>query len=134
MKSHHQLPAILVTSLGILLAPAVAQANVGTPLMWGAAFHLLIGNALIGLFEGYLLSRFFRASQLSAMVGMVIANYVSAFVGAYLIDALGPQLRTLDLNTVRTAFAGLMGAAWLVTIVIEWPFVAFILRGKRPSV
>ncbi len=131
MKSHRLSLAILVTSLGIVLAPSVAQANAGTPLMWATGFHLLIGNALIGLFEGYLLSRLFQASPLSAMVGMVIANYVSASVGAYLIHVLGPQLRALDLNTVRPAFVGLMGAAWLVTVVIELPFVACILRGKN---
>ena len=45
--------------IGIAWWPVAALADAGTPLVWGTAFHMLLGNALIGLLEGRLLARVF---------------------------------------------------------------------------
>ena len=44
----------------LLLWPCVAQANAGTPLIWGEFLHLTGGNVLIGLVEGILLYKLFK--------------------------------------------------------------------------
>jgi hypothetical protein len=35
-----------------MVLPFRARADVGTPLVWGTAFQLLFGNALLGCAEG----------------------------------------------------------------------------------
>ena len=49
--------------LVLAFSPAVAYADAGTPLMWAGLFHLLIGNAIIGVGEGLILSRLFRPKR-----------------------------------------------------------------------
>lgn len=36
----------------LMVLPFRARADVGTPLVWGTAFQLLFGNALLGCAEG----------------------------------------------------------------------------------
>ncbi len=47
----------------LLLWPCVAQANAGTPLIWGEFLHLTGGNVLIGLVEGILLYKLFKLER-----------------------------------------------------------------------
>lgn len=46
--------------VGLLVFPCQAWAGAGTPLMWATASHLVIGNAFIGVLEGWLLARWFQ--------------------------------------------------------------------------
>ncbi len=46
--------------VGLLFFAPQAWANAGTPLMWATASHLVIGNALIGALEGWMLGRWFQ--------------------------------------------------------------------------
>lgn len=109
--------------------PAVAHANSGTPLMWAGMLHLLFGNLLIGLLEGYVLARLFALRRRRTIILMVLANYFSAWLGACLLE-FGPIDRfPLELGGTRMVFWGLVAAAYLVTLVLEFPFVAFALRG-----
>src|SRR5262249_284540 len=74
--------AIILALAAIVFAmPAVALANVGTPLMWASAAHLVLGNAIIGLLEGLLLSGLFKLRAARAIGLMIAANYFSAWVG-----------------------------------------------------
>jgi hypothetical protein len=61
--------------------PAVAYADAGTPLLWASAFHLFLGNALIGVAEGWLVAVLFRQKAGSCVAIMIAANYFSAWVG-----------------------------------------------------
>lgn len=70
---------ILVSSLLFVAVPA--QADVGTPLIWASFLHLSIGNAIIGLIEGFILSKGCEASRKRCVVSIVIANYASMVVG-----------------------------------------------------
>lgn len=54
---------ILLLLLLIPPAPSRAPANAGTPLMWASFFHLVLGNALIGVLEGLVLSWVFQCSK-----------------------------------------------------------------------
>jgi len=120
---------LVVLVLVILLAfPAHAYANAGTPLMWATMLHLAFGNALIGVLEGWLLKRFFKVSTANAIVVMVIANYFSALVGAFLLRGTVLESIHPDLNNAWKWFWIMVVAAYALTIVLELPFIFFLLR------
>ncbi len=116
----------------MLLSPSVALANMGTPLMWAGAFHLLIGNALIGVIEGQFISRLFGVRRRRAIGLLIAANYFSAWIGALAFGEseafalFGGQL----LYRLGSAYAGFIFISFATTILLEWPFVAFALRGQ----
>jgi hypothetical protein len=108
----------------------ILLANVGTPLMWAEMFHLSLGNLVIGTVEGLLIARLFKVPRRRAVVWMIAANYFSAWVGFVLLDQLmGAEL--LSLITIYNAAWFLAGAGivtYLLTLLLEWPFIATILR------
>lgn len=111
------------------LWPLTARADVGTPLIWASAFHLFIGNALIGLFEGYLLARFFELPRRRACGCLIAANYVSMWAGSIILPRLFYSMATDIYNALRITWA-LVGISYLLTLGIEWPFVALAFRRK----
>src|SRR5262245_1918972 len=101
---------------GVFLVPAVALANVGTPLMWASAAHMVLGNACIGILEGALLSWFFKVNAYRAIAVMIVANYVSAWIGwAFLLPLV---ISRLDFNLYNAwpRMWGLVAAAYLLTL------------------
>jgi hypothetical protein len=112
---------ILIALLGV---PSIAAANAGTPLMWASALHMLIGNAVIGVLEGGLLARVFKVRIPRAIVLMILANYFSAWLGwACLADRIADHLR-FDLYNAWRLLWTMVAAAYFMTILLEWPFVA----------
>src|SRR6478672_6937275 len=92
---------ILLSIAALWLAGANhASANVGTPLMWATMGHLFLGNALIGLLEGLLLGRLFKVPVRSAILTMIAANYLSAWVGMIGLMEVGSKL-PIDLYNAR---------------------------------
>ena len=88
-----RLPRVLWLCLAVALALAApASANAGTPLMWAAAFHLLVGNIFIGLLEDGVLARFFRIRAGRGIYVMIAANYFSAVIGFVLLNTGGRRL------------------------------------------
>ncbi len=114
--------------LVLILAP-VAQANVGTPLMWAGMLHLILGNLLIGVLEGILLAKFFKAPTSRAIGLLILANYFSAWVGASLVIGGVAGSIPIDLNNAWMVFWLAVAATYVATLVLEWPFVALIFRG-----
>ncbi|HXC98524.1 MAG TPA: hypothetical protein VN048_04220 [Verrucomicrobiae bacterium] len=106
-------------------------ADAGTPLMWAGLFHLAIGNALIGLFEAALLVKFFSLRKGRTLWLLIAANYFSAWIGGWLV--CGPLVRMLklDLNNAWLWFWILVVVTYLMTLVLEWPFVALSFRGSK---
>jgi hypothetical protein len=118
-------PAILV------LLPATAFANAGTPLMWIGITHLFIGNAFIGLAEGLFIGWIFRVSKAVAVISMIAANYTSMLVAHRALHWLsGPP--TID--TVSSWFHSMLWVAFVLTVAIELPFVYFALRKVRRAI
>ncbi len=115
-------------------------ANAGTPLMWASAFHLFIGNALIGIFEGMLLARIFGFKRLHAILLMIPANYLSCFAGYSMSDVIPWLTQQLfssgpPLYEMPKMLGVLTVAAYFCTVVIEWPFCIFLTRRTpRPLV
>lgn len=120
------LPAILLA-----FSPAVAYADAGTPLMWASAFHLLFGNFIIGIAEGLLLAFLFRLRGTPCVAIMIAANYFSAWVGGVvLISAITSSL-SLDLYNAWRWLWCMVAISYVITLVLEWPFVAFCLRNTN---
>ncbi len=107
-------------------------ANVGSVLMVGTAFHLFIGNTIIGIVEGRLLAWLFKAPRKRCILIMIPANYVSAWLGFWLVPK-ATSSADLDLYNVHQMVPILMGLTYAATLVIEWPFVAACLRNLRRS-
>ena len=64
--------------------------------MWAGMIHLAIGNALIGLLEGFLLVWLFRVPRAKAVGAMIAANYTHA--RAKPPDAVTQQIRNTATN------------------------------------
>lgn len=115
-------------SLAILTGTLIiCCGNAGTPLMWATMIHLVIGNAIIGLFEGLLIGKVFHLHKGKAVATFIVANYFSAWAGGIGI-ALLSSLLSLDLYSGRW-FLWLSAALFLVvTILLEWPVIALLFR------
>lgn len=122
---------LFVAVIAACLWPLNARADVGTPLIWASAFHLFIGNALIGVFEGYLLARFFELPRRRACGCLIAANYVSMWAGSIILPRLFYSMTTDIYNALQVTWA-LVGISYLLTLAIEWPFVALAFR-KKPD-
>jgi hypothetical protein len=121
-----------VLAVILLLAfPAGVHANVGTPLIMLGVFHLLFGNAVIGLIEGGLIAGIFKVRAPRAVGIMIIANYVSAWSGYALLPELAHSQFDVELENGRTMLWSLIVAAYVLTLVIEWPFVLFCVAEKE---
>jgi hypothetical protein len=110
----------------------MAWANAGTPLMWFRIFHMLIGNLIIGLIEAGLLMAVFRSDRRwRAFPIMVLANYISAWLGLIAFSREGiPRLFTWDLDNMVSLAWVLIGIAFVLTLFLEWPFVAWYFKGR----
>lgn len=119
----------LVFSAAALLAfPAQAWANAGTPLMWAGMLHLVVGNALIGLLEGALLGWLFGAPRGRAMSTMILANYISAWLGGLMIRGAIVDRLPMDLDNGWMWFWVMVAVTYGITLALEWPFVAWCFR------
>lgn len=119
----------MLLCLGFFAVPLSCLADAGTPLVWATAFHLFIGNALIGVVEGLILAKFFSLKKRKTVLLLVAANYFSAWMGALFLG--GPVVRFLhtDLYNGWRWFWILVFATYFMTLFLEWPFVAFCFRG-----
>lgn len=120
---------IFLVLLIILALPQAAWANAGTPLMWASAMHLVFGNALIGVGEGFLLARLFSVPKPKSVGIMVLANYVSAWLGGVFLGGSLAQAIPMDLNNGWRWLWVLVLVTYCMTLLLEWPFVAFCFRG-----
>jgi hypothetical protein len=118
---------IVLLALVVALHPGTASANAGTPLMWASVFHMAIGNLFIGLAEGWLLSRVFGTRRGVSMGVMVLANYLSAWLGMGILGNLhAPD--PLSLSSAVQCLWIIAGFMYALTLVLEWPFVAWMFR------
>jgi hypothetical protein len=122
---------LLFAFLGIVAFPVQALANAGTALMWAGMFHLAVGNAVIGVLEGLLIGRLFGVPKARAIGVMIAANYVSAWVGGLFLRGAIVAALPLDLNNGWSWFWVMVGVTFVLTLVLEFPFVAWAFRGAR---
>jgi hypothetical protein len=121
----------------LLLFPRTANANAGTPLMLAGAFHLLLGNAAIGLIEAAILAWFLRARFWKAALVMVIGNYVAWWSCGALLPSI-ERLTALFLDpnpllNIGAVIKSTIVAAFIASLIIEAPFsyLAACIRWTR---
>ncbi|MFN0135954.1 MAG: hypothetical protein ACKVS9_07520 [Phycisphaerae bacterium] len=110
--------------------------NAGTPLMWFSMVHLVLINALIGVFEAWLIRRIFGGTRKTAALFLIAANYVSAFLPLVLFGYFARDARdwfdraiTIE-NALFVHFVGL-AAILIVTLLLEFPFVYAAMNQPR---
>ncbi len=113
--------------IALMSFPALACADAGTPLMWAGAFHLVIGNAIIGIAEGLILAILFRQKKGRCVLIMIAANYFSAWVGGFLLSWIA-ESRQVDLYNAWQWLWMMVVVTYFLTLLLEWPFVAWCLR------
>ena len=100
----------------------------GTPLMWAGMLHLVFGNALIGVLEGFLLAQIFGLSKWKSIGILILANYSSAWVGGVFLQGVIVRALPVDVNNVRLFFWSMVALTYLLTLMLEFPFVALAFR------
>lgn len=121
-----------VVTTAVTMLPRVAEANAGTPLIWGVMTHLLLGNFLIGIAEGILAWRFLPSRKPGVCIGlMVAANYFSTWLAHLSVNCWMGLFEWADVRYVGASFWCAVVVAWLFTIVAEFPFVWFVFRGEK---
>lgn len=118
-------------ALLLLAVPSVAHANAGTPLMWAGILHMVFGNAIIGVAEGLVLGLLFRRSKWKCILIMIVANYFSAWLGYATIAAGIAESLPMDLHSAWQSIWLMVLIAYLLTLVLELPFVILALAGVR---
>lgn len=121
----------LLPILAVALLPTTASANAGTPLMWASMAHLVFGNAIIGLVEGLLLSRIFKCPDRKSVFLSIVANYVSAWAGLFLVAGYLGSWPDITIDNVLFWFVVFTGVAFVFTLMIEFPFVWLLLRSQE---
>jgi len=113
----------------ICAIPSVAQADAGTPLMWAGTLHLVFGNLIIGLFEGLLLAKVFGLPKGKCIRLLILANYLSAWLGGLIIAKAIAHVLPIGLETAWFFLWVMVAVTYLLTFVLEFPFVARAFRG-----
>lgn len=112
----------------LVSVPCTAEANMGTPLMWGGFVHLVFGNFFIGVGEGLALLLFRpRCRWWTCVLMMIVANYFSAWGGGFLLAYLNP-LANCDINSLKAMFWTMVVLTYLMTFVLEGPFLWLVFR------
>ena len=123
-----------IVAFAIALSPAPVLANAGTPLMWTGLGHLFVGNAVIGIVEGILLSKLFHTPRVKSVNLLVVANYTSAWVGMFLILDRLSHIPIITIENVHIWLWLLVAFAFILTLLIEYPFFWFLLRKQQKAV
>lgn len=105
-------------------------------MMWFGMLHLVLVNAIIGVIESKIVSKFKISNKVSLII---IANYVSMFNGLYYIaphfstiagnhDFWGGRTRLGDYK-VKGFVIGML-SSYFATLVIEFPFFYLAVKDK----
>ena len=116
----------------VICLPLTARADAGTPLMWAGMLHLFFGNAIIGFFEGFILAKFFKLQAHVCIWTMMLANYFSAWLGGLFLNQQITNHLPFNLYNAWHWIWTMVVVTYLITLVLEWPFVFFCFR-KEPN-
>ncbi len=92
--------------------------------MLGSLLHLLFGNFGIGVLEGLILSLWFKRKWWLCIAIMIAANYFSAWIGYVFLGSKIASGLAVDIYSLRQFLAAMILATYLMTLALEWPFVA----------
>lgn len=101
--------------------------------MWASMLHLVFGNAIIGLIEGLLLGSIFKCSKWKSVLILIVANYASAWAGGFFVASYLPSLVEMTIENIQVLFLVFVAVAFVITLLIEFPFFWFALRSRDHS-
>ncbi|MBU2257799.1 MAG: hypothetical protein KJ926_01615, partial [Candidatus Omnitrophica bacterium] len=94
--------------------------------------HMLIGNAIIGIFEGLIIARLFGVRLRRSISIMILANYISMIAGAIGIQPLKNTINNhASINNFFPIIIIMLILSYLTTMSIQWFFCFWILKGKE---
>jgi hypothetical protein len=128
MNRKRYLAIILLT----LLPALAAHANAGTALLLGTYMHMLFGNLILGIGEWVLLNAYLRRPEGLGVIALIAGNYLSAWLGGFVIVLGSARFVVLTLENYQMWFYAFVAAAFVVTLIIEFPFVLFAMRKEKP--
>ena len=138
MKRFMRLSALVMAPVtAFLLLPANAFADGLSPAAFQGITHLLIGNIVIGVLEGALISFIFKTAIKKTIKIMILANYASMLAviiifylaGNFLPENLFPSATIYNAWTYVGIF---IAATFVLTVLLEWPFCLWALK-ERPG-
>jgi hypothetical protein len=111
-------------------------ANPGSAILTLEDLHLIVLNLFIGVIEGWIVARFARVRLRRAVAIMILANYVSAWIGTYLLPELAAQFEAAwapepPLYHVGRLLALLAAIAFVLAVGLEFPFVLWATSGRK---
>lgn len=136
IASTPNLKRFLWIGLGVILTlyPLPALANAGTLLVWTGLFHLVLGNLILGYVEAELLSRLFHIPRSRSIVVLILANYASAWAGAFLLLNRLSAYSGITIENVRPWIGIFVVLAFVLTLLIEYPFFWILLRQRQQTI
>ena len=109
-----------------------AYANMGTSLMLGTFLHLVFGNLVIGIIEGLVIIALFKIRSIKVVLLMIAANYFSMIIGGLGVSVLGNTYeRFATIYNFFPILLVMITTSYLLTILLEWPFVFLIFRKQE---
>ena len=117
------------------MASLIAILDAGTPLLWAVAFHLYIGNLLIGLIEAVFVRKVFHINlRLLGFILIIIANYCSMFVGLHFVSSRFKGVMFTDSNISGLEILIAVTGTLLVSIIIELPFYYTAIKSSSSNI
>lgn len=135
LRTRTLLSALITAVVFIVSVPVYADA--GTPPLMPEITSLIIGNVIIGVIEGLITTWIADISVFYTIPLMILANISSAFIGIlgfdygspYTVKQINPEI---SLNTIIFGISALFILLYILTIVIEYPFMRIaMLKTKK---
>ena len=89
---------------------------------------MVFGNAIIGVFEGLILAKLFKLRRALCILVMIPANYFSAWVGGLFLGYEITNALPFNLYNTWGWIWVMVFLTFLITLLLEWPFVFYCLR------
>ncbi len=91
--------------------------------------HLIAGNLVIGFLEGALFARLTKSSYGASILGFIVANYLSAWLGViWLFEPGGSFWTSVTIENLCWMVGIQIGVSFLLTLAVEFPFAWFAAR------
>ena len=103
-------------------------ANSASALVFETPKDLIMINSLIVLLEGLLISKIWKISRLRCVLIMSIANLISASMGVS-FTRIGIVSLDVTIESAKWVLTITMISLLILTLVLEYPFVAWIASG-----
>lgn len=122
----------------VLIFALISQAlfaNAGTPLMWLSIGHLFLGNILLGIIEGIIVSLLYKTKFTRSVLIMIAGNYASWLIGSGLIMIFQDKFiyAVFRLDTVFALWIISLVILYVLTVAIEVFFFRWALNKNNKA-